>query len=381
MSATSAPRRPVISGDVLTPRALNRALLQRQGLLARSDAPAIDMIEQLVGMQAQEPQNPYLALWSRLDGFDPAELSRLLAERHAVRAQLMRATIHLVSARDCLALHPITQPVLARTFTSPWGKGLAGADVREVAAAGLELLAKRPRTRAELGALLAPRWPDADPKSLAHAVTFNTALVQVPPRGLWGETGQATWAPVETWLNRELHPNPTTDEVVLRYLAAFGPATVADIRTWSGLTGLREVIERLRPQLRTFRDEQDGELFDLPGAPLPDPDTPAPPRFLPEYDNLVLSHADRSRMFNALGPGGPFPQGRAIGALLVDGFYGANWKLTEGDGAATLTIDGFEPQPGDEADEVDEILAEGTGLLELLAPGASERRVEFFPRV
>lgn len=381
MSATSAPRRPVISGDVLTPRALNRALLQRQGLLARSDTPAIDMIEQLVGMQAQEPQNPYLALWSRLDGFDPAELSRLLAERHAVRAQLMRATIHLVSARDCLALHPITQPVLARTFTSPWGKGLAGADVREVAAAGLELLAKRPRTRAELGALLAPRWPDADPKSLAHAVTFNTALVQVPPRGLWGETGQATWAPVETWLNRELHPNPTTDEVVLRYLAAFGPATVADIRTWSGLTGLREVIERLRPQLRTFRDEQDGELFDLPGAPLPDPDTPAPPRFLPEYDNLVLSHADRSRMFNALGPGGPFPQGRAIGALLVDGFYGANWKLTEGDGAATLTIDGFEPQPGDEADEVDEILAEGTGLLELLAPGASERRVEFFPRV
>lgn len=381
MSATSAPRRPVISGDVLTPRALNRALLQRQGLLARSDAPAIDMIEQLVGMQAQEPQNPYLALWSRLDGFDPAELSRLLAERHAVRAQLMRATIHLVSARDCLALHPITQPVLARTFTSPWGKGLAGADVREVAAAGLELLAKRPRTRAELGALLAPRWPDADPKSLAHAVTFNTALVQVPPRGLWGETGQATWAPVETWLNRELHPNPTTDEVVLRYLAAFGPATVADIRTWSGLTGLREVIERLRPQLRTFRDEQDGELFDLPGAPLPDPDTPAPPRFLPEYDNLVLSHADRSRMFNALGPGGPFPQGRAIGALLVDGFYGANWKLTEGDGAATLTIDGFEPEPGDEADEVDEILAEGTGLLELLAPGASERRVEFFPRV
>ena len=123
------------------------------------------------------------------------------------------------------------------------------------------------------------------------------------------------------------------------------------------------------------------ERFDLPHAPRPPDDTPAPPRFLPEYDNLVLSHADRSRMFNALGPGGPFPQGRAIGALLVDGFYGANWKLTEGDGAATLTIDGFVPQPGDEADAVDEILAEGTGLLEFLAPGASERRVEFFPRV
>ncbi|HEY6778646.1 MAG TPA: crosslink repair DNA glycosylase YcaQ family protein, partial [Thermoleophilaceae bacterium] len=162
---------------------------------------------------------------------------------------------------------------------------------------------------------------------------------------------------------------------------AFGPATMADIRTWSGLTGLREVIERLRPQLRTFRDEQDGELFDPPGAPLPDPDTPAPPRFLPEYDNLVLSHADRSRMFNGLGPGGPFPQGRAIGALLVDGFYRANRKSTEEDGAATLTIDRFVPQPADEAGAVDEIVAEGTGLLEFLAPGASERRVEFFPRV
>ena len=170
--------------EILPPRALNRALLERQGLLARSKVPEIEMIERLVGMQAQEPQNPYLALWSRLDGFDPAALSRLIGERRAVRAQLMRATIHLVSARDCLALHPITGPVLARVFTSPWAKGLAGADVREVAEAGLELLAQRPRTRAELGTLLAPRWPDADPKSLAHAVTFNTPLVQVPPRAL-----------------------------------------------------------------------------------------------------------------------------------------------------------------------------------------------------
>ena len=335
------------------------------------------MIERLVGMQAQEPQNPYVALWSRLDAFDPAELSGLIAERRAVRAQLMRATIHLVSARDCLALHPITQPVLARTFKSPWANGLAGADIAEVAAAGLELLAERPRTRAELGALLAARWPDADPPSLAHAVTFNTPLVQVPPRGLWGETGQATWAPAESWLDRELDPNASTDAVVLRYLAAFGPATVGDVRTWSGLTGLREVIERLRPQLRTFRDEQDRELFDLPDAPLPDPDTPAPPRFLPEYDNLVLSHADRSRMFNGLGPGGPFPYGNAIGALLVDGFYRANWKLAEEEEVATLTIDRFAPQPGDDPDAVDEIAAEGARLLALLAPDAAERRVEF----
>jgi Winged helix DNA-binding domain len=371
--------RPAISGDVLTPRALNRALLQRQGLLARSDTPPLDMIERLVGMQAQEPDNPYIALWSRLTNFDPGELSALIAGRRAVRAGLMRATIHLVSARDCLAFQPVTQPVLARTFTSPFGKGLAGASVEEVAAAGLELLAERPRTRAELSKLLAPRWPAADPLSLAYAVTLNVPLVQVPPRGLWGASRQATWAPAETWLNQKLDPAASPDAMVLRYLAAFGPATVADVRTWSGLTGLREVIERLRPRLRTVRDERDRELFDVPDAPLPDPDTPAPPRFIPEYDNLVLSHADRSRMFNGLGPGAPFPRGRALGALLVDGFYRANWHLTEEDGIATLIIDRFARQPREGAETIDEIIAEGTRLLALLAPDAAERGVEFVP--
>jgi hypothetical protein len=370
----------VPAAPVLSQRALNRALLQRQGLLARSDAPAIDMIEHLVGMQAQEPGDPYVALWSRLDDFDPQELSGLIAERQAVRAQLMRATIHLVSARDCLSLQPITQPVLARTFTSPWAKGLAGADVREVADAGLALLADRPRTRAELGALLAPRWPDADPKALAHAVTFNTPLVQVPPRGLWGASGQATWAPAETWLQAELDPNASTDSIVLRYLASFGPATVADMRTWSGLTGLRAVVERLRPRLSTFHGENGRELLDVPDAPLPDPDTRAPPRFLPEYDNLVLSHADRSRMFNGLGPGPPFPRGRAIGTLLVDGFYRANWRVAEDDGVATLTIDRFARQPSDGPDVMDEIAAEGTRLLAFISPDIPEHRLEFVPR-
>jgi Winged helix DNA-binding domain len=370
-----------VADEVLLPRALNRALLQRQGLLKRTDARAIDMIEQLVGMQSQEPQDPYVALWSRLNDFEPGELSGLIADRSVVRAPLMRSTIHLVSARDCLAFHPITQPVRARTFTSPWAKGLGDADVREVAAAGLELLAERPRTRAELSALLAPRWPDADPKSLAQAVTFNAPLVQVPPRGLWRATGQATWAPAETWLSAELEPNASTDAMVLRYLAVFGPATVGDVRTWSGITGLREVIERLRPQLRAFRDEQGRELLDVPDAPLPDPDTPAPPRFLPEYDNLVLSHDDRSRMFNGLGPGAPFPRGTALGTLLVDGFYRANWKMTEENGVATLTIDRFAPQAEDDSDAVDELAAEGMRLLSFLAPGAADRLVEFVPAV
>jgi winged helix DNA-binding protein len=368
-----------VPADVLAPRALNRALLERQGLLARSDASALEMIERLVGMQAQEPENPYLALWSRLEEFRPDELSGLIADRRAVRAQLMRATIHLVSARDCLALHPLTQPVLARAFTSPWSKRLAGAPLEEVVAAGLELLDGRPRTRAEVGALLAPRWPDAEPAALAHAVTFNSALVQVPPRGLWRARAQATWAPAETWLGRDLDGHPSPDTVLLRYLAAFGPATVADARTWSGLTGLREVVERLRPGLRTFRDEAGRELLDLPDAPRPDPDAPAAPRFLPEYDNLVLSHADRSRVLDGRGPGAPFPRGRWIGTLLVDGFYRANWKIAEEDGVATLTIDRFTPEASDPAGALDEIVAEGTRLLAFIEPGAGEHEVRFVP--
>ena len=364
-------------GDILAPRALNRALLARQGLLARSDTPAAEMIERLVGMQAQEPENPYIALWSRLDRFRTDELSELIADRRAVRAPLMRATIHLVTDSDCLSLHPITQPVRARAFKSPWSKGLAGADVAEVVAAGLELLAERPRTRAELSALLGPRWPQADPLALAHAVTFHAPLVQVPPRGLWGARGQATWAPAETWLGAPLGADSGADALVLRYLAAFGPATVADVRTWSGLAGLREVIERLRPELRTFRDGRGRELFDLPDGPLPDSDTPAPPRFLPEYDNVELAHADRSRILDGQGPRWPLARGRAIGTLLVDGFYRANWRIEEADGVATLTIDRFKRLPEDPPGAVDEITEEGGRLLTFVSPGAREHQVEF----
>jgi len=359
----------------LTQRRLNRALLARQGLLERSQAPAAEMLERLVGVQAQVPSNPYVGLWSRLDGFRAQELSDLIAAREAVRAQLMRATIHLVSARDCLALHPHALPVLARAFKSAFTRSVAGADVGEVVATGRELLAAGPRTRAELAAALARRWPDADPAALAHAVTFHTPLVQVTPRGLWGKSGAPRWERTEAWLGRELDGAAPLDAIVLRYLAAFGPATTADVRTWSGFTGLRAVLERLRPQLATYRDERGRELFDVPDGPLPDPDTPAPPRFLPEYDNVLLSHADRSRVLGGLGPGPPFPPtGRWVGTLLVDGFFRAYWRI---DGA-TLTIDRFAPHPGDPAGTLDEIAAEGERLLDFVAP-AGDRRVRFEP--
>jgi DNA glycosylase AlkZ-like len=337
----------------LTTRQLNRSLLARQGLLERSRTPALELVERLVGMQAQVPENPYVALWSRLEDFEPAELSDLIAERHAVRAHAMRSTIHLLSARDCLAIQPITREVLLRGFESPFRKGLAGADPEEIAAAGLELMREQPRTRAELSRMLAENWPEADPANLAYAVTYYSRLVQVTPRGLWGKSGQATWVPTDEWLRERDGASTTVDELVLRYLAAFGPATPADARTWSGLSGLREVFERLRPQLRTYRDERGRELFDVPDAPFPDPDTPVPPRFLPEYDNVALSHDDRSRIIGDDWPGQPTPGPKWVGSLLVDGFYNARWQITaEGE----LRIDG--------ASLTEEIEEEGRRLLE-----------------
>ena len=364
---------------VLTPRALNRALLQRQGLLERSDTPAAEVIERLAGMQAQEPGDPYVALWTRIRDFRPEELSDLIAGRRAVRAGLMRGTIHLVTAQDYLAIYPLTKPILARGFRSPWAGGLAAADLDEVVAAGVELLSEAPRTRAELSALLGPRWRQADPKSLAYAVTYHVPLVQIPPRGLWGQSGQATWALAEGWLEVKLDARLPTDALVLRYLAGFGPASVADIRTWSGLTGLREVVDRLRPALRMFEDEQGRELLDVEDGPMPDAELPAPVRFLPTYDNVLLSHADRARVLCGLGPGEPYPTGKWVGQLLVDGFFRAFWKVTEADGVATLTVDRFQPAPDDPPGAIDEITAEGTRLLELVAADAGKRLVRFVP--
>jgi hypothetical protein len=319
---------------VLTTRELNRTLLERQLLLRRVERPAAEVIEHLVGLQAQEPKDPYVALWTRLQGFRPEELEALLEGRAAVRGTLMRGTIHLVTARDCLALRPAIQAVTERIHwtASPFGRRLGDADPAEVVAAGREILEEAPRTRAQVRELLAERWPDRDAEAMAHTVAYLLPVVQIPPRGLWSRSGRATLATVESWLGRPLDGDPAPDRAVLRYLGAFGPASVKDVAMWSGFTRVREVVERLRPGLRTFRDENGVELFDLPDAPLAESDTPAPVRFLPEYDNVFLSHADRSRIGDpADRPRLGFGDDRFFKLVLVGGFLRAAWRLVDGD--------------------------------------------------
>lgn len=369
------PRMP--SEPLLTTRALNRALLARQHLLVRASMPAGAMIEHLVGMQAQVPANPYVALWSRLEGFQAEELETLVLDRSVVRMSLLRTTLHLVTARDALRMRPVLQPVLGRGYASgsPFHKQLVGVNIEALTTAGKSLLDDEALTTAELGKRLAERWPDRDPVSLAYAVRYLVPMVQVPPRGLWHRSGQPRWRSLASWLGRELESETSPDDLVLRYLRAFGPATVADIATWSWLTHVREVIDRLRPRLRVFRDEQGRELFDVDDGLLPDPETPAPVRFLPEYDNIALSHSDRARIID------PRTIGRItgyVGTFLVDGLIAGQWRLQSTKSEHLLVLDPFVPlSDGQAADLTDE----AARLLEWAVAGKdapmAQRRIEF----
>lgn len=355
---------------VLGRRALNRSLLARQMLLERVGLPAERVMERLVGMQAQVPADPYVALWTRLADFNPGELVLLLESRAAVRATTMlRTTIHLVTARDAVWMRPILQPVAERTFVhTPFAKALDGLALDEVIAHGSDLLKDSPMTIAALGKRLAGHWPDREPGPLGYVIRFHVPLVQVPPRGLWGRRGQPSLALTEEWVSRPMVTDASVDDLVLRYLAAFGPATPADVQTWSWLTAVRPILDRLRPRLRTFRDEAGQELFDVPDGPLPDPETPAPVRFLPEYDNIFLSHQDRSRIVDPRHKGGPLLKG----FVLVDGFIKAMWKVSRDKTAATLVVRPLEPIARRDRGEVGE---EGERLLFFLHPDASRTRV------
>jgi Winged helix DNA-binding domain len=359
-------------------RELNRALLERQLLLRRARSPVADTVELLLGMQAQAPLPPYYGLWSRLEGFNPHELGRMLEEREVVRLTLMRGTVHLVTVADALTLRPLVQPVIERSHSGAFRQRMAGADPQELAAATRELVAEEPIGARELGRRLVARGIGDDVEAIGYATRVHVPLVQVPPRGVWGAGGQVKYATLESWTGRELEREPSIDDVVLRYLAAFGPASAQDFQAWCGLTRMKEVFERLRPQLLAFRDEDGKELFDLPDAPRPEADLPAPVRLLGEYDNVLLGHADRRRIITK---GFPWQamllNGRFVNNLLVDGTLRATWWIErDGKRRATLVV---RPYPELARAERDEVEAEARRMIDFAAAEFDERDVRFEP--
>lgn len=361
--------------EVLSQRALNRALLARQMLLGREARRALDVIDFLVGLQAQVPRDPYLALGSRIEGFDPAEVERLILAKQVARSPLLRTTIHLATARDCLAIRPLMEPILRRTMQGAFGKRLAGADLEALAGEGHALLDGEPRTFAQLRTLLRDRWAQSDDgQALSYSISYLVPLVQVPPRGLWNKTNQPTWQTTERYFGKPLAKRPSLGDLVMRYFAAFGPATVNDVQAWCCLTKLAEVVDRLRPRLVTFRDEQGHELFDVPDAPRPDPSTPAPVRFLPQYDNVFLGHADRSRLSSEKYPLPPPPATEWVSPLFLEGYIAGWWKLAQDRKAATLKVI---PSGGWTKRDRTAVEREGWLALGFLAGGADTREVVF----
>ncbi|OWA25843.1 winged helix DNA-binding domain-containing protein [Streptomyces sp. CS057] len=340
---------------VLSTRALNRATLDRQLLLRRSAMSAKDAVAHLVGLQAQNTKPPYFQLFARLTDFDPEELSARMESREVVRIVSLRSTLHTHTADDALTLVPLVRAPRDRELKS-FRRGLEGVDLDRLAAISQEFVEERPRTLKDLRGELLAHWPGADPLALSVAARCLLPLVQVTPRGLWGRGGQVALTTVEHWLGRsaEPAPTPTLDATVLRYLGAFGPASVMDFQAWAGLTRTKEVFERLRPRLLTFRDERGAELFDLPDAPRPDPGTPAPPRFLPEFDNLLLGHADRTRVIPAVNKGRNGVGNQTYGSVLVDGFFDAVWRVERDGGTAILTVQPLRDLVRDERAEITE---------------------------
>jgi hypothetical protein len=360
--------------DVLGRRALSRATLERQLLLRRWNLPVTEAIQRLAGLNAQDPEPPYLGLWSRLADFEHDALTRSLDDRSVVRSTLLRGTQHLVTAADYLDWRPLLQPALDRRQRGFFGRATAGVDPAALAAAARQLLAERPLTRPELGRLLAARWPGHEPGALAWSAQFLLPLIHPPPSGIWRSRGPTPCVLAESWLGRPLPAASSPDGMVKRHLAAFGPASVMDIQAWSGLTRLREPVERLGAALRPFRDEHGRRLYDLPDAPRPDPDTPAPPRFLPAVDNLLLAHADRTRVIT--------DQHRkrvCIGAVveptvLVDGDVVAIWKLVRSHGTAVLEVELLTSLAGTARANVAQ---EGMRLLDFATDDADHHDIRF----
>ncbi|MED7923681.1 winged helix DNA-binding domain-containing protein [Nonomuraea sp. LP-02] len=363
---------------ILDRRVLNRTTLDRQLLLARAALPPAEAVARLVALQGQEADAPYIGLWSRLASFTQDDLTALLHGGQVVRGALLRATQHLSLADDYAWLRPLVQPVLDRARKGAFGRALRDVDHAELTELARAHLAGAHRdgrvlTRPQLRDLLRERWPQADPVALGYAVQTLLPIVHTSPSGVWGRGGATPFTLAEDWLGRPLDGPPGTEaaaeRLVRRYLAAFGPASVMDVQAWSGLTRLRAVMEGM-PDLRTYRDETGRVLYDLAGLPLADPGTPAPVRFLPWFDNLIVAYADRGRFMTAEQRKAVCVGAAIYPTFLVDGFVGGMWNL----GGGVLTAEPFHPLPAGVREELE---AEGARLMAFA--GVEEGRFTWLP--
>src|SRR5215211_6787006 len=363
--------------ELLTRRRLNRATLARQMLLQRERGSAVVVVERICGVQAQEPRPPFPGLWTRLRGFRHQDLHRALHDRRIVRGTLMRGTLHLMSAADYVAHRMTLQPMLTRSLAL-LGARAEGLQAEEVLPVARTLLGERPRTFGELRQALVEAFPSINDRALGFTVRMSLPLVMIPTEDRWGFPADSRFGLAENWLGMPIAQEADLEALILRYLAAFGPATSADVQQWSGLQGIKPVLESLRPRLALFHDERGRTLFDLPNAPRPAEGTPAPPRFLPEFDNLLLSHADRTRALAdehrhfILGA----KNGRIPATFLVDGSVAGTWRVERKKQAATLTITPFTPLPKSVATALGE---EGDALLRFVEDDAATCEVRQNP--
>jgi hypothetical protein len=296
--------------------------------------PALDAVAHLCGLQAQEPQEPYVGLWSRLQAFTPTALSTLLTTRQVVRTHLMRRTVHLLTADDVLSWRSRHETMLRQRVLGVYRRELESVDLEALTKAGHTVMSDgQPRTMTELARELSDRWPAPGPRALGEMlIAALLPVTQLPPRGVWRTKAGARYALLSSWLGREITPlspddsDPAGVALARRYLAAFGPATTADIRAWCGLAGLPAAVSAIREELTTFEDDQGRELLDLPNAPRPDPDTPAPVRFLPAFDNAILGYQNRTRIIDTAHRGLSVAGERVV---LVDGRVSATWTVAD----------------------------------------------------
>jgi hypothetical protein len=364
-----------MADDQLTLRDLNRATLARQMLLERAALPATDAMEQLGGMQAQLNSAPSVGLWTRLRDFDRAQLAEAIESHDVVKATWLRATLHLVTAADYACFRATLAPALGGASDAILERRGAQFNREVVLAAARTFIGEQPRTFAEISAMVSELLPDEDVGAMRYTVRTHLPLVQVPSPGGWSYPAQPSFTLAEPWIGRAVDSEERLRELALRYLAVFGPASSADMQTWSGLAKLKDLFEQLRPELRVYRTDGRRELFDLPNAPLPGGDVPAPVRFLPQFDNLVLSHSNRTRILADEHRSRVYLPGLRVAAtILVDGFVQGVWKIEPERKAATLVIEPFGTLG---AQDRDALADEGGRLVRFVEPEAATYDVRF----